>query len=127
MKKSIFLFGSLLLVASANTTIVYGEEEILLGEVTTTLEASNQVDSDIFKDESNLLYKIVGEGEVQVGDGEKPIPNLGTNVTIPDVVNHNGVAYQVTVIAPFAFTTYEDEAGNISEDGSNVEHFAKYD
>ncbi|MEQ7220341.1 leucine-rich repeat domain-containing protein [Vagococcus fluvialis] len=122
MKKSIFLFGSLLLVASANTTIVYGEEEILLGEVTTTLEASNQVDSDIFKDESNLLYKIIGEGEVQVGDGEKPIPNLGTNVTIPDVVNHNGVAYQVTVIAPFAFTTYEDEAGNISEDGSNVEH-----
>ncbi|MEG2937375.1 MAG: hypothetical protein RR812_03120, partial [Vagococcus sp.] len=91
MKKSIFLFGSLLLVVSANTAIVHGEEEILSGEVTTTLEASNQVDSDIFKDENNLLYKIIGEEEVQVGDGEKPIPNLGTNVTIPDVVNHNGV------------------------------------
>ncbi|MBO0486734.1 LPXTG cell wall anchor domain-containing protein [Vagococcus fluvialis] len=65
-----------MLVVSANTAIVHGEEEILSGEVTTILETSNQVDSDIFKDESNLLYKIVGEGEVQVGDGKNPFYEL---------------------------------------------------
>ncbi len=120
MKKIALVCGVVLLSVSIHSGFVYGEE-VTQDSIDMSLR---QEEETTFVDDSQIVYKITGENEVQVGDGEKPIPNLGTLLAVPETVSHNGRNYQVTSIAPFAFTTYEDEAGNISEEGSNVEQLS---
>ncbi|MGX6971753.1 leucine-rich repeat domain-containing protein [Vagococcus lutrae] len=88
-------------------------------------ETSSLEIGHVFTDQQGVIYKITsidGErGDVQVGDGESPIPNLGSHVQIPETLDFGGVTFTVKQIGSFAFTKYQDEGGAIAEGGSNVE------
>ncbi|GEQ61883.1 hypothetical protein VL4N_12570 [Vagococcus lutrae] len=88
-------------------------------------ETSSLEIGHVFTDQQGVIYKITsidgGRGDVQVGDGENPIPNLASHIQIPETLDFGGVTFTVKQIGSFAFTKYQDEGGAIAEGGSNVE------
>lgn len=126
------------IIASLIVSGLFISHNVLATEVTTDLaeqsadvselivpETSSLEIGHVFSDQQGVIYKITsidGErGNVQVGDGESPIPNLGSHVQIPETLDFEGVTFTVKQIGSFAFTKYQDEGGAIAEGGSNVE------
>ncbi|HFE9852948.1 TPA: leucine-rich repeat protein [Enterococcus faecalis] len=92
---------------------------VLGNAVITKAEETSNI---VFKSEQGVIYKVINESEVQIGDGENSILDLPTDLTIPEIVEFNEKQYSVTKVGAFAFSTFEDESGLVQFSGSNVEN-----
>lgn len=100
------------IIASLIVSGLFISNNVLATEVTTDLaeqrsdiselivpETSSLEIGHVFTDQQGVIYKITfidsERGDVQVGDGESPIPNLGSHVQIPETLDFEGVTFTV--------------------------------